>query len=102
MYDIIRDDHFVKWLAGLRDRTARDRIDMRLRRLVLGNFGDWKAVGEGVAELRIDHGPGYRLYYGVRDRRVVILLVGGEKSSQRADIALAHRLWRKWSDGRDA
>lgn len=97
MYDVIQDDYFSRWYSALRDRSARDRIEMRIRRLRLGNFGDHKPVGEGVSELRIDHGPGYRLYYGVQERRVVILLAGGDKSTQRSDIRIAQRLWTKWS-----
>lgn len=97
MYTIERSDHFVSWYESLRDRTARGRIDMRLRRILAGNLGDWKPVGEGIRELRIDHGPGYRIYFGVHRRTIVILLNGGDKGSQRADIAVAQAMWKNWT-----
>lgn len=80
---------FDAWLAGLRDRSARDRIIVRLRRLSLGNPGDVKYF-EGIGELRIDHGPGYRVYFVVRDD--VVVLCGGSKKSQSEDIASAKRM----------
>ena len=79
----------------LRDPTARARIDIRIRRLSLGNPGDTKAVGAGVSELRIDYGPGYRVYYYRRGERVVILLGGGDKRTQARDIAAAQALARQ-------
>lgn len=85
--------HFDHWLAGLRDEAARQRINIRIRRVSLGNFGDIKPVGEGVSELRIDHGPGYRVY--LIQRGDIILLCGGDKASQPADITLAKRLARE-------
>ncbi len=83
---------FSDWLAYLRDLKAVARIDIRIRRLSLGNPGDVKSVGSGVKELRIDYGPGYRVYFVDRGRVAVILLCGGDKRSQEADIALAKRL----------
>ena len=83
---------FAAWFGALRDERARARIAIRIRRLSLGLEGDWKGVGAGVRELRIDHGPGYRIYYLKRGSRLVILLAGGDKSSQRADIAAAIEL----------
>ena len=83
---------FSEWLASLRDAKAVARIDVRIRRLSLGNFGDAKSVGGGVRELRIDYGPGYRVYFVERRNVVVILLCGGDKRSQGADIALAKKL----------
>jgi putative addiction module killer protein len=80
------------WLTGLRDRQARDRILARIRRLSLGNPGDVKPVGSGVSEMRIDYGAGYRLYFVQRGKTVVILLCGGDKRTQAADIALAIKL----------
>ena len=84
---------FRKWLEGLRDRQARAKIRIRLNRIRLGNFGDSKSVGDGVNELRIFYGPGYRIYFGRKDNTVVILLFGGDKKTQSKDIALAKRYW---------
>jgi len=80
--------------AGLRDRQARARIDVRIRRLSLGNPGDVRPVGEGVSEPRIDYGPGYRVYFVPRGAQVVILLAGGDKRSQNQDIQTALELAR--------
>jgi putative addiction module killer protein len=82
-------DDFDKWLKGLRDLQAKARIFERIRRLRDGNPGDVKAVAKGVSEMRISYGPGYRLYYTQRGRAFVLLLCGGDKSSQKADIARA-------------
>lgn len=80
---------FGKWLDSLRDEQARKRIVVRVRRLELGNPGDVKPVGEGISEMRIDYGPGYRLYFTRKGDMIVILLCGGSKSSQGRDIAMA-------------
>jgi putative addiction module killer protein len=77
------------WFDGLKDRAARARITARIRRISLGNPGDVKPVGQGVSEMRIDHGPGYRVYFMQRGRELIILLCGGDKGSQRRDIAQA-------------
>ena len=82
---------YSDWFDSLRDQQARARINIRIRRLSLGNFGDAKMVGEGVSELRIDYGPGYRVYFVKRDKQIVILLVGGDESTQERDIKKAHR-----------
>lgn len=82
-------DVFDRWLKGLRDPQAKERIFERIRRLRDGNPGDVKPVGKGVSELRISYGPGYRLYYTQRGKTFVLLLCGGDKSSQKADIARA-------------
>lgn len=84
---------FRNWLEGLRDRQARARIRVRLNRIRLGNFGDCKSVGRGVSELRIPHGPGYRVYFGRKGDTVVILLCGGDKKTQPRDIELAQEYW---------
>ena len=93
---------FADWLQGLRDRRARARIDTRLARVRLGNLGDYHAVGEGVYELRVFYGPGYRVYFGFEARRVVLLLAGGVKDAQPRDIAAAKAYWadyRRRDDG---
>jgi len=84
------------WLATLRDAQGRARIQVRMDRLELGLEGDWKSVGEGVRELRIRSGPGYRVYYAWDGRDFVLLLCGGDKSSQSRDIATARDYWRDY------
>ena len=87
---------FREWLHSLRDIQARARIRVRLNRVRLGNLGDWKSVGDGVKELRLDFGPGYRVYFG-QDRDVlVILLCGGDKRTQTRDIAIAKQYWQSY------
>ena len=85
---------FAQWLDGLRDVRARARVQVRIERLAAGNAGDVEPVGEGVSELRIDYGPGYRVYFKKHEREVVILLAGGDKRTQSADIKTALRLAR--------
>lgn len=92
MIEIRKTGTFVKWLNGLRDIKARSRILVRIERLAAGNPGDVKPVGEGVSELRIDHGPGYRVYFVKRGQAVIILLAGGDKRTQAKDIKTAIRL----------
>jgi putative addiction module killer protein len=87
---------FVEWLTALRDGRAKARITSRMRQIESGNFGDSKPVGEGVTELRVDVGPGYRVYCGRRGMQWVILLCGGDKSSQAKDIARAKAFWAEW------
>ena len=89
MFDVRRTAAFVDWLTELDDVQARARIARRLDRLADGNFGDAKSVGDGVSELRFTFGPGYRVYYTMRGRTVVILLCGGDKHMQRRDIERA-------------
>jgi len=84
---------FQEWLRDLRDREARVRIRVRLDRILLGNLGDAKSVGGGVSELRISYGPGYRIYFGRDGNRIVILLCGGDKRTQRQNIEDAHLFW---------
>lgn len=81
---------FNDWLSGLRDLRARARIRIRLDRVKLGNLGDYASVGEGVFEIRLFYGPGYRIYFGFEAKRALILLFGGTKHTQRRDILLAH------------
>ncbi|WP_428246502.1 type II toxin-antitoxin system RelE/ParE family toxin [Ferrovibrio sp.] len=89
MIEIRETVMFVAWLSGLRDREARARIQVRIRRLSLGLAGDARPVGEGVSELRIDHGPGYRVYFLRRGEALIILLCGGDKRRQQRDIEQA-------------
>jgi putative addiction module killer protein len=92
MVEIRKTDAFQGWYDGLRDTRAQARIDVRLRRVTLGLTGDAKPVGDGVSELRIDYGPGYRVYFVQRGRDVIVLLGGGDKRSQAADIKAAKAL----------
>jgi putative addiction module killer protein len=94
MVEIRKTDIFAKWLDGLNDIRARARILVRIERLAAGNPGDVKPVGEGVSELRIDCGPGYRVYYKRQGRSVIILLAGGDKRTQSRNIKTALRLAR--------
>jgi putative addiction module killer protein len=94
MVEVRITDVFSDWLSRLRDRQAKARIEIRIRRLTLGNPGDVKPVGEGVSEMRIDHGPGYRIYFLQRGEALYVLLAGGDKSSQQKDIARAIELAR--------
>ena len=84
------------WLHSLRDIRARAQIEVRLRRVSAGNFGDSKSVGEGVSELRVDLGAGYRVYYAKHGQMLVILLCGGDKASQQNDITRAKDYWADW------
>jgi putative addiction module killer protein len=95
MVEVRQTDVFAAWFAGLRDREARTRITVRIRRLSLGNPGDVKPVGSGVSEMRIDYGPGYRLYFVRRGEAVVVLLCGGDKRRQDHDVARALELARE-------
>lgn len=94
MIEIRQTETYADWFSALRDRQARARIDIRIRRLSLGNPGDVKAVGEGVSELRIDYGPGNRVYFIQRGQTVVILLACGDKRTQDRDIKTALELAR--------
>jgi putative addiction module killer protein len=94
MIDMKKTDVFAQWLDELRDFRARARVQARIQRLAAGNPGDVKPVGEGVSEMRIDYGPGYRVYFTRRGNEVVILLAGGDKSTQDTDIKTAQGLAR--------
>ena len=92
MAEIRKTDTFSKWIDGLQDIRARARVQARIERLAHGNLGDVKPVGEGVSELRIDYGPGYRVYFKKIGNVVVVLLAGGSKKTQARDIKTALRL----------
>lgn len=91
-------DPFAEWLAALADRRARAFALVRVGRMEAGAFGDCKPVGEGVWEARIDYGPGYRIYYARAGSRLIVLLVGGDKRRQKADIASAVSYWNDWQE----
>lgn len=95
MLEVYQTAEFARWLRKLKDRNAKARIQARIDRMELGNFGDVEPVGEGVSELRIFYGPGYRVYFTRRSSIVVILLTGGDKSSQAKDIKKALELARQ-------
>ena len=94
MFEIRKTAAFAVWLDGLGDLRGRARVQARIERLATGQFGDAKTLGEGVSELRIDSGPGYRVYFTRKGREVVILLAGGDKSTQSKDIRAAQKLAR--------
>ena len=91
-YEVIKSATFLDWLGGLRDRNAQARIAIRIDRIEEGNFGDHRSVGGGVSEIRVNVGQGYRIYYTIRNSIAVILLCGGDKSSQRRDIRRARQM----------
>ena len=95
MIEVRQTTEYSDWFAGLRDRVAKARIDIRVRRLSLGNPGDVKPVGDGVSELRIDYGPGYRVYFIQQGAVVIVLLAGGDKSTQDSDIKAAKKRARE-------
>jgi putative addiction module killer protein len=98
MIEILRSDEFDVWLVGLRDDRARARIQARILRLSLGNPGDVKPVGGGISEMRIDHGPGYRVYFWQREKFLILLLCGGDKSTQDKDIKAAKLIAARWKE----
>ncbi len=99
MIEVRKTNAFLAWLRSLRDVRALARIQVRIDRLSLGNPGEVRPVGEGVSELRIDYGPGYRVYFLQMGETYILLLCGGDKSTQNNDIAKAKALAREWSDG---
>lgn len=100
-FQLVETDAFHGWLGSLKDRRGAARIVDRLKRVANGNFGDVKPARSGVSEMRIDTGPGYRVYYFQRGKELVVLLCGGDKKSQRADIAEAVRMKEKIESGQD-
>ncbi|MCL2529454.1 MAG: type II toxin-antitoxin system RelE/ParE family toxin [Coriobacteriia bacterium] len=92
MYEVKKTTEFEAWFTKKLDVTAKARISIRIDRIMMGNLGDSKSVGYGVTELRIDFGPGYRLYYAKRGKQIILLLIGGDKSTQSRDIELAKKL----------
>ena len=94
MFEVRKTNVYARWLDSLRDARARARVLVRIERLAAGNPGDVRPVGEGVSELRIDYGPGYRVYYKKQGRRIVVLLAGGDKRTQSDDVKTALRLAR--------
>lgn len=98
MPSVRRTDVFSDWLGALRDLRAKARILVRINRLALGNPGQVNSVGEGVSEMKIDYGPGYRVYFVSRGAELVVLLCGGDKDSQSRDVALAKRLSKTLED----
>ena len=92
VYEIEQTETFSDWLKDLNDHQAKARIRARIERASLGNFGNWSPEGGEVRAMCIDYGPGYRLYFTIRNRQVIFLLCGGDKSTQQADIRQAHKL----------
>jgi putative addiction module killer protein len=95
MIEVRQTEQYAKWFKSLKDHNARMRVNIRVRRLSLGNPGDVKPVGEGISELRVDYGPGYRVYFLRKETELILLLIGGDKSSQQNDIAKAKALARE-------
>ncbi|NWG32050.1 MAG: type II toxin-antitoxin system RelE/ParE family toxin [Rhodocyclaceae bacterium] len=99
MFEIRKSDTYEQWFRKLKDRQAQTRINARIRRIeITGNFGDVKPAREGVSELRIDYGPGYRIYFMQRGSVWVVLLAGGDKSTQDTDIKTAIKIAKEWKD----
>lgn len=98
MFEIIQSETFNRWKSALKDRQALARVNARIRRLAEGNPGDVKPVRGGISELRIDFGPGYRVYFVRRGPLVIVLLVGGDKRTQDADIERAIAIAKEWKD----
>ncbi len=96
MLEVLKSATFERWFDGLRDHEAQARVVARIRRLSLGNPGDVKAVGSGISEMRVDYGPGYRVYYAQRGNALVLLCCGGDKRTQNADIRRAIAIAKDW------
>ena len=96
--EIVKSNTFDEWLQGLKDRVARARIEARIARMAQGNPGDVKPTRDGISEMRIDYGPGYRVYFMQRGKVVVVLLAGGDKRTQDADIKRAIQIAKHWKE----
>ena len=96
MLEILKSSTFDAWLRGLRDREGKARIEVRIRRLSLGNPGQFRVLKQGIHELKVDHGPGYRIYYAFKGKALILLLCGGDKSTQSKDITLAAAIAQRW------
>ena len=101
MYTVIETAQFAQWLAGIKDRLTRARLQLRLRKAMLGNLGDSKPVGDGVYEMREFFGPGWRMYYVLQGATLVLMLGGGDKSSQERDIERAKTLAQELKNEQD-
>jgi putative addiction module killer protein len=99
VYEVEQTEEFEAWLGKLRDRKAAARIAAAIQRLGMGLIADWKAVGGGVHEIRLVYGPGYRVYFTFQGKEVILLLCGGDKSSQKRDITKAKKLKEEYSNG---
>ncbi len=98
MLEIVKSETFDAWLRNLRDRQAKARVEVRIRRLMLENPGQFRALKNGICEMKIDYGPGYRIYYTFRNKTLVLLLCGGDKSTQDQDIKSAQRILKQWEN----
>ena len=98
MFEIIKSETFDSWLRSLRDRQAKARIEVRIRRLSLDNPGQFRSLKNGINELKLDYGPGYRVYYTFRNQTLVLLLCGGDKSTQDQDIKTALHILKQWEN----
>jgi putative addiction module killer protein len=101
-YQVYETDVYTKWFASLKDEMAKARIDKRIDRAKYGNFGDWKTEAGEIRAMRVNYGPGYRLYYVIRDNSLIILLCGGDKRNQEADIKKAANLAQEVKNGFEA
>ncbi|MFH6840995.1 type II toxin-antitoxin system RelE/ParE family toxin [Providencia sp. 2024EL-00732] len=96
MIEIKQTDEIEKWLNSLKDKIAKAKILIRLERMAEGNMGDVQPIGHGLSELRIHQGKGYRVYFGNKNNQIILLLCGGDKTTQQADIKKAKELAKKW------
>ena len=99
MLEVQKTEEFDEWLTRLADQKAKAKIVSRIERLGLGNPGDVKPVGEGVSEMRVPYGPGYRVYYAMNGKTVILLLIGGDKSTQKQDVKVAKAYWNRQQRG---